>query len=299
MNIKKMKLPIIIIAIGMIVSVLTCLLTGTVKEPVIKEHDFEYSVTYKVDGEVKTFDGVLKCSFKGHDQHDDPTSREYVGEYAHNLEFPTHSSFVVAKKDGVEISIVTELDAAYLMGDPDKYQLEPEIEDPRVEAVDSEGYPVLDQDSLNVEIISWDYPEPIENSFKFLGFSRLYAISMFAMIIVAVLTTVACIIFVRKDKDVRYKVLDIISIVFNFIVGFVWIPFITVVLFLLPITMDSASILYQICLCAPALSVLAIAASLALRRKGYTKSGFIVQFVCPVLLILSLLGAEIICYFFS
>mgnify|MGYP006976636156 CR=1 FL=1 len=85
MNIKKMKLPILIIAIGMIVSVLICLLTGIVKEPVIKEHDFAYSVTYKLDGEVKTFDGVLKCSFKGHDQHDDPTSREYVGEYVAHL----------------------------------------------------------------------------------------------------------------------------------------------------------------------------------------------------------------------
>lgn len=299
MNIKKMKLPIIIIAIGMIFSVLICLLTGTVKEPVIKEHDFAYSVTYKLDGEVKTFEGVFKCSFKGHDQHDDSTSREYVGEYAHNLEFPTHSSFVVAKKDGVEISIVTELDAAYLMGDPDKYQFEPEIEDPRIEAVDSEGYPVLEHDSFNVEIISWDYPEPIENSFKFLGFSRLHAISMAAMLAIAFLTIIACAIFVRKSEDVNYKSLDHFSGVVNFIVGFMAIPFITIVIFFLPLVMDSGSLMYQIYLCIPALTAFAIAASVALRRNGFTKSGFFVQFVFPVLFFAEILVESIIYNLFS
>jgi hypothetical protein len=58
-----MKLPIIIIVIGMIVAIVSCLLTGILQEPVIKEHDFEYAVTYRLDGEVNTFNGVYKCSF--------------------------------------------------------------------------------------------------------------------------------------------------------------------------------------------------------------------------------------------
>jgi hypothetical protein len=298
MNIKKMKLPIIIIVVGMIVAVASCLLTGTVKEPVIKEHDFKYSVTYKLDGEVKTFEGVFKCSSDGHEEHDDPTCRKYVGEYAHNLESPTHSSFVVANKDGVELSIITEFDAAYMMGDPDKYQYESGNRDPYLEAVDSEGYGVDEHDLFDVEIISWDYPEPIENSFKFVGFSRLHAISMFATLLVGVLTIIACIIFVRKNNDVSYKVLDTLSIVANFIIGFTCIPFITIVIFFLPLTMDATSILYQVYLCTPALSAFAIAASVALRRKGFTKSGFFVQFVCPVMFVGSLLVESIIYYLF-
>ena len=69
----------------------------------------------------------------------------------------------------------------------------------------------------------------------------------------------------------------------NFIVGFMAIPFITIVIFFLPLVMDSGSLMYQIYLCVPALTAFAIAASVALRRKGFTKSGFFVQLVFPVL----------------
>ena len=105
MNIKNMKLPIII-AIGMILAVAICFLTGVMKEPVIKEHKFDYSVTYKLDGEVKTYEGCFKCSFAGHDEHDYTTARAYVGEYMNNGKSLDSFSFVVAQKDGVELSVI-------------------------------------------------------------------------------------------------------------------------------------------------------------------------------------------------
>ena len=284
MNIKNIKLPIIIITIGMIVAVVSCFLTGIMKEPVIKEHDFEYSVTYKLDGEVKTYEGIFKCSFAGYEGHDDPTFREYVGVYTKNGDISNSISFTVAQKDGAELSIVTDLDAAYLMGDPDKYQYVSGNKDPYLEAVDQEGYGVEVSDLFDAEIISWEYPEPIENSFEFVGFSRLYSISMAAMLVIAILTIIACTIFVRKAKDVHYKLLDRFSIAANFIIGLMAIPFITIVIFFLPIVMDSGSLMYQIYLCIPALTAFTIAASVSLRRKGFTKSGFFVQFVFPVLL---------------
>ena len=40
---NNMKLPIIIIVIGMILAVASCFLTGILKEPIIKQHDFDYS----------------------------------------------------------------------------------------------------------------------------------------------------------------------------------------------------------------------------------------------------------------
>ena len=48
MNITKMKLPIIILAIGLILAVASFFFTGIMKEPTIKEHEFDYSVTYNV-----------------------------------------------------------------------------------------------------------------------------------------------------------------------------------------------------------------------------------------------------------
>ena len=283
MNSKKMKLPIIILVIGLILAAASCFFTGIMKEPTIKEHEFDYSVTYSLDGEIKTYEGGFKCSFDGYDEHDDPTFREYVGVHTKNGNILDTISFTVAQKDGVELSIVADLDAAYLMGDPDKYEYVSVNEDPYLEAVDQEGYGVEVSDLFDAEIISWEYPEPIENSFEFVGFSRLYSVSMLVMLLVSVLAIIACIIFVKKDSDVSYKLLDMLSIIANFIIGIVAISFITVCIFLFPLVIDSSSLMYQIYLCIPALTAFTIAASVALRRKGFTKSGFFVQFVFPVL----------------
>ena len=299
MNIKKLKLPIIIMVIGMIVAVVSCFLTGMLKEPVIKEHYFEYSVTYKIDGDVKTYEGGFKCSFDGYDGYDDPTLREYVGVHTKNGNVLDSFGFTIAQKDGVELSVVTELDAAYLMGDPDKYEYVSEIEDPYLEAIDSDGVGVEVSDVFDAEIISWEYPEPIENSFKFVGFSRLYAVSMFAMLLVGVLTIIACIILVRKNHDVSYNSLDKLSVALNFVIGFAVIPFITVVVALLPLTMDAEALMYQIYLCIPALTSFAIAASVALRRKGFRKSGLLVPLACPALFFAEIVVESVIYNVFS
>ena len=283
MNNKKMKLPIIILVIGLILAVASCLFTGIMKDPTIKEHDFDYSVTYSIDGEIKTHKGIYHCSFVGHDGHDDPTLRVYEGFHKIDGNETVSSWFTVAYKDGVELSLIINLDADYLMGDPDRYEYVPGNEDPCFEATGADGYPIEISEVFDAEIISWEYPEPIENSFKFMGFSRLHTISMLAMLAIAILTIIACAIFVRKAKDVQYNALDILSIVANFLVGFMALPFITVVIFAMPLVMDSSSIMYQIYLCIPALIAFTIAASVSLRRKGFTKSGFFVQLVFPVL----------------
>ena len=283
MMIKNIKLPVIIIAIGLILAVASCFFMGIMKEPTIKEHEFDYSVTYRLDGEIKTYEGGFECSFAGHDGDDDPTLREYVGVHTNNGNILDSISFTVAQKDGVELSIVADLDAAYLMGDPEKYEYVSGNEEPYLEAVDQEGYGVEVSDFFEAEIISWEYPEPIENSFEFVGFSRLYSVSMLVMLLVGILTIIACVIFVKKNDDVSYKQLDKLSIIANFIIGIAAIPFITVVIFFLPLVIESGSLMYQIYLCIPALTAFTIAASIALRRKGFTKFGFFVQFVFPVL----------------
>jgi cytochrome bd-type quinol oxidase subunit 2 len=169
------------------------------------------------------------------------------------------------------------------MGDPDKYEYVSGNDAPYLEATDAEGYSVEISEAFDAEIVSWEYPEPVENSFKFVGISRLHAISMASMLAIAILTIIACMIFVRKEKDLHYKALDVVSIVANFIIAFMVIPFITIAVFFLPIVMDSGSLMYQIYLCIPALTAFTIAASVALRRKGFAMSGFFVQLAFPVL----------------
>jgi hypothetical protein len=280
---KKLKLPIIIIAIGLAVAIISSLIISIMKEPVIKEQEFDYSVTYKLDGEVKTYEGGFRCSFIGYDTYDDPTLRLYDGVHTKNGETLDTFYFTIAEKEGVELSIVIDLDAAYMMGDPDKYEYVHGNDDPYLEALDSNGCSVEVSEVFDAEIVSWEYPEPIENSFAFAGITRLHAVSMLVMILVSILTLIACIIFVKKGIDVQYKALDIVSVVLNFIISFAVIPFISIVVILFPLTMDASSFIYQIYLCIPALSIFAIAASIALRRKGFTKAGFFTQLAFPVL----------------
>ena len=278
-----MKLPIIILAVGLILAIASCFFTGIVKEPTISEREFDYSVTYRIGSETKTYEGSFQCSFDGLDGYDDPTLRLYDGVHTKDGNELGALWLTVAQKEDVELMMAVGLDAAYLMGDPDKYEYVHGNDDPYFEAIDAEGYPVEVSEKFDAEIISWEYPEPIENSFRFAGFSRLYSISMLIMLVIAFLTVLACLIFVKKDPDVNYKALDIISIIANFVITFMAIPFITIAIFFFPLVMDSESLMYQIYLCIPALTAFTIAASIALRRKGFAKSGFFVQLVCPSL----------------
>jgi hypothetical protein len=285
MNTQKLKLPSLILAVGMLLAVVACLFTCVVKEPVTQAHDFEYAVTYKLDGEEKTLEGVYKCSFLGSDMNDLSNVRVYDGVHVQNGIEMRERSFVVAQKDGYELHVAIMLDQVYLMGDSDPYILEPGNEDPYLFAYDAEGYSVEVSDVFDAEIVRWDYPEPIENSFKPVGLSYMHGGSMLIMILVGVLTIIACAIFAKKDQDVEYKWLDKLSTVFNFIIGFVVVPISVLFIWVLQLVESEAALMYQVYLCTPAITVFTIAASIALRRKGFKKSGMIVQLLCPVLFI--------------
>lgn len=127
----------------------------------------------------------------------------------------------------------------------------------------------------------------------------MHAISMLVMLLVGVLTIIACVIIVKKNADVSYKPFDKLSVIANFSIGIVVIPFITIVIFLLPLVMDSGSLMYQIYLCIPALMAFSIAASVALRRNGFTRLGFFVQFVFPVLFFAVIVAESVIYNAFS
>ena len=286
MKIKSLKIPAIIIVIGLALSLAASLFTNIILTPTVTEHDFNYSVTYKLGGETKTLEGVYKCRFDGYSEGENPRDRYYTGEYTIDGQTTLSHTYTIAQKDGAELYIVTLFNDCYLMGDTKDMDYEPFLEEPYLEALDKEGYPYDEAEipsEFTAQIISWEYPEPIENTFVFSGFSILHVGSMAAMLLVGLLVIIACIIFAKRDKTVPYKVLDKLSVVLNCVICFVAIPFITFTTALLQITMSGDELIYQIYLCIPALTAFTVAASVALRRNGFTKTGFFVQFVGPVL----------------
>ena len=254
--------------------------------PTITEHEFPYSVTYRLNGETKTLEGVYKCTYEGFGAGENPRDRYYTGEFIVDGQPTLAHTYTIAEKDGAELYIVTWFNDCYLMNDTKDEGYEPFLEEPYLEALDKEGYPYDKAEipsAFTAEIISWEYPEPIENTFVFSGFSILHTGSMVAMLLVGLLVMIACIIFAKRDKTVPYKVLDKLSVVLNFVICFAAIPFITFTTALLQITMSGDELMYQIYLGIPALTAFTVAASIALRRHGFTKSGFFVQLVGPVL----------------
>lgn len=272
----------IILAIGLALSLAACLILGVTQTPTITEHDFPYAVTYTLDGETKTYTGVYHTRFEGFSEGEDPRERYYSGEYTVGGETTLSRTYTIAEKNGMELYIVTTFSDAYLMGDIKGAYYQSFLDAPFLEAMDEEGMQYGEEEIRTVfdaEIVSWEYPAPVVNTFAFSGFSVLHLGSMAAMLAIGLLMIVACLIFVKRDKTVPYKVLDRISVVVNYVVTLAAIPFIVILVFLMQIVASNASFVYQLFLCIPALTAFTVAASVALRRRGFTKSGFFIQFV--------------------
>ena len=297
MKMKSLRIPALILAIGLMLSLVVCLFTNVVMTPTISEHEFKYSVTYQLNGETKTLEGVYKCRYDGYSKGEDPRGRYYTGEYIVDGQTTLSHTYTIAEKDGAELYVVTVFNDYYLMGDKKNMDYEPFLEEPYLEAVDKEGYPYDETNmpsEFTAEIISWEYPEPIENKFTFDGFALMHAGSMVAMLVVGLLTVLACIIFVRKDKSLDYNVFDIFSIVLNFAICILAIPFITITSAFFQLTISTDGVFYQVYMCIPALTAFTVAASIALRRKGFRKTGFFIQLAGPVIYIVPLILESII-----
>ncbi len=113
----------------------------------------------------------------------------------------------------------------------------------------------------------------------FAGFSALYSVNMSVMLFAGLLTLLICVILVKKSEEVSYSVLDKVGIVLNFIGVFAVLPIISLAACLIQAYPTGPDWIYQAYLCVPPIIVFSIAASVALRRKGFGKSGFFVQFL--------------------
>ena len=289
---KSLRTTAIILAVGFLLTIAACLLTGIVKAPVITEHDFSFAVTYRLDGETKTLDGVYRCCFQSTGKGDEPQERYYSGEHLSNPSEDHPSEYTIAQKDDLELCIVTYFSDPCLMGDADGRTF---CFEPYLAVFDRDRVEYTDEESLSrfdAEITDWVSPKPIANSFRFVGFSKLHDMSMFAMLAVGILTMFVCMILVKRDRTVPYKALDKVSILLNFLICLAAIPFMTFTIVLMQIVVSIDDPAYQIALCVPAITAFTLAASVALRRIRFTKTGFFLQLIGPVLFVLTLILSE-------
>lgn len=301
MNNKPLKRLALILAIGVALCLVAHLAVSVLLAPAITEQDFHYSVTYQLNGETKTLEGTYRCKFEGFSDGEEPYARGYSGEYIIDGQSMFSHSYTIAELDGAQLYIVTIFNDAYLMGDTRHMDHERVLEEPYLEAVDKEGYPYDElqmPSEFTAQIISWDYPEPIKNTFTFAGFSVLHFGSLLVMTAIGLLAIVACLIFVKRDKTVSYNVLDKLSVIVNFAACFLAIPFISLCTAFLLLVMNNSDLLYQIYLCLPGFTAFTVAASIALRRNGYRKTGFFIQFVGPALFLIPMIVESVITNFF-
>ncbi len=287
MKTKSMKLPVFIIVIGIIVAILASLFVCVAKVPTITEHDFSYSATYKLNGETKTVEGVYRCRFTNTSGDYDPTERYYEGTYVSENSAKGASEHVIATKDNLDLAIVFIFTADFLMGDGEFGETyENTISEPYVAVFDNvEGYEYTEPEMLekfDVELVSWELPQPVENSFVFSHIAHFSYTVVYPALGAAILALLAIIIFVKKQEQSERTVIDTVSIVLNFVIAATLLPFVTIIAVLIDVNGGGTEIYRQILYFIPAFITFCLAASVALRRRGHAVKSLVAELIGPV-----------------
>ena len=146
----------------------------TIPKPEIKEGEFDFALTYEVDGEEKRIEGTYVCKFEGTSRELDGVSRDWTGYIKDHEDF---TEYEIKKTDEGVIMVSLDIRPEFFMSDPDYkldentdvYKPEPylyitsgdeSIEDPTNEIF----FDYYEGD--DVKIISFEYDKPIENEYK-------------------------------------------------------------------------------------------------------------------------------------
>ena len=287
---KKLFLPAIILAVAVLAIAVYSLISSIAKKPTITEGEFPFSITYELNGETVTINDVYKARYVAKDGHADTKARVYVGEIGDMGEGNT--VYTLKTDANARIELWTYFHPEYLMGDPAYDYFDDVAFEPIIYYFDSEEIEYHDEETLTaqgIKLIGFEYPEPIENTFVFSHIAYLNGAVVIPALLIALLALLAILIFVRKEKELKYKAIDMISIVLNFFVGFVYLGFVAVLAMLIDIEGGGPELYYQLLYFIPAFSALCIAASVALRRKGYGVKSLIAELIGPAVFVVYLL----------
>ena len=280
----KLFLPTIILVLAVVITTVSVIIAGISLKPVVTESEFPFSITYELDGETVTINDVYKVHYNDDEAY---KYREYIGEIQDKKEDNTY--YILKTEENGRIELWTQFYADYLMGDPEYDYFDEETFERRIYYYDEHETEFRDEETLaehGVKLISFEYPEPIKNSLRFSHIVMPEDGVTLPSIIIAFLAMIATLIFVKKDTDYLRKPINIITIVFNFIIGFIVFPFFTTFAGLLNALGDVGDVMNLIIYLLPALTILCITASISLRRKLYGKSALAVQFISPAVFVI-------------
>ena len=278
---KKLFLPTIILAVAIVLTMISAVVAGIALKPKVTEGEFPFSITYELDGETVTIKDVYKVQYEKLGGY---KTRMYSGEIGNRGK--DNTIYVLKKNDSGRVELWTHFYPDYLMGDSEYDYYDDEAFEPRIYYYDMNEAEFSDEETLlkhGVKLVSFEYPEPIKNSLTFSHFVFPESEVIFPSIIIAFLAWLATLIFVKKDKEYIRKPINIITIIFNFIIGLVAFPFFTIIALLLSALGDVGNIMNLLQYLLPALTLLGITASVGLRRKMYNKSALLVQFISPAI----------------
>lgn len=269
------------------------LLGYSVKKPAVKRQEFPFTITYSYQGKTETISDVYVAEYVRDAKYIGDDSLLWSG-HIKDHDMRTYDYYTIADLEGQLFSINLNMTPGYLMGDPRyaDYTCEPTAQYNGFDGVDE--IVITDPAELaqmGFSMMSWTYPEPIENMFSFGGISLSSEASAYTAAL-AVLALLAGMILIRKDPELKYGRLDKVSIVLSFAVAIYAFPFILIVSMLSEIVAD-ASIGQQILYLTPALTALGLSASITLRRLGKKVAGFYIQFAGPAIFALFVLFGSI------
>lgn len=283
MKIKNLRISAILL-VGLLVAyaILTVILCYNTK-PAVSEGEFPFSITYEYLGETKTISGVYSCKFEGSQTVFREHDRYWSGEITY-----TEGDYFVFQEEMKTLAVQPYMIAGYFMGDPlhsDIYQVYGlEGPEPYAEYYDYENeISITDFDkdeelaAIGFRFVDYSYAQPIENSFSFSGV-EYEADNIIFFVALMLVFLLVCIIFVRKDKEYKYSYLDKSCIIVNFIVGIIAVPFISLICTMFGLVGSGYEWIDQCIYNIPSFTILCLALSVMLRRKGYSKQGFFIQF---------------------
>ena len=290
MKTKKLSSTMIFLAVTIVAYIVATVIFCYTTKPEVLTGEFPFSITYEYKGETKTLSGILECTYSGsytiHGEHHRYWNEEVIYDNPENVEYP----FVVDQNDDLQttLSLYENMHAGYFMGDPlyqDYYQRYGRgIVEPRVTYYDYKNEIIIENanrdeipESIGFKIVDYTYAEPIENSFSFSGI-QYEADNVVIFVAILLVFFLLCLIFVRKDKEYCYSRLDKFGIVLNFLVGIFAVPFITILCVMFGLVESYVELVNQITYNVPSIAILCLALSVVFRRKGFSKTGFFIQF---------------------
>ena len=170
------------IAIGFILvlvvaALISAAFTGdfvTVPKPEIKEGEFDFALTYEIDGKTEKIEGTYVCKFEGVSRALDGVGRKWTG---YIKDHDNSTDYELKTTDDGVIMVDLDICADFFMSDPN-YQNMKSTDDPKPEPyiyITSGDTTVEDPSYENflslyegddVKIISFEYDQPIENVYK-------------------------------------------------------------------------------------------------------------------------------------